>query len=175
MSPPASAPSSSTRTRRYTALDSPLGPLTAVADGAALVGLYFPGHLRRPAADTFGERTDDGFDAVRDQLHTYFAGERTTFDLVLAPVGDTFRQRVWALLGQIPYGETRSYRQLAVALGNPNLAQAVGSANALNPLSIIIPCHRVLAANGDLTGFAGGVERKRWLLDLEAPPDTRLF
>lgn len=175
MSAPATTPSSLQTTRRHTELDSPLGPLTVVADGDAIVGLYFPGHLRRPAVDTFGPRTDRGFDEVRRQLADYLAGTRTAFDLPLAPVGDAFRQLVWTLLRQIPYGETRTYGQLATALGDRNLAQAVGSANALNPISIIVPCHRVVAANGDLTGFAGGLERKRWLLDLETRDGVRLF
>jgi methylated-DNA-[protein]-cysteine S-methyltransferase len=167
-----------TSTRSHTVIGSPVGDLTVVADDGALVGLYFEQHLRRPPAATFGERTDVGFDAVRTQLAEYFAGTRTTFDLELRPVGDPFRQRVWALLREIPYGETRSYGDLARALGDRNLAQAVGHANALNPLSVIVPCHRVVAADGSLTGFAGGLERKRFLLDLEAPPAAevgRLF
>jgi methylated-DNA-[protein]-cysteine S-methyltransferase len=167
--------STTTQTRTHTELDSPLGPLTVVADGPALVGLYFPGHLRRPSVTAFGTRTDAGFAAVGEQLTAYFAGELTTFDLPLSPVGDAFKQRVWALLRQIPYGQTRSYGDLARELGDKNLAQAVGHANALNPISIVVPCHRVVAANGDLTGFAGGLERKRRLLDLESPADTRLF
>jgi methylated-DNA-[protein]-cysteine S-methyltransferase len=164
-----------TGTRTHTVLASPIGPLTVVAADGALCGLYFPAHKRLPDRETFGRRTDDGFDAVRDQLAAYFAGERTTFDLDLAPVGDRFQQRVWALLREIPYGETRSYGDLARLLGDRNLAQAVGHANALNPISIVLPCHRVVAADGNLTGYAGGLERKRFLLDLETPAGERLF
>ena len=167
--------STMTGTRTHTVLASPIGPLTVVAADGALCGLYFPAHKRLPDPETFGRRTDDGFDAVRDQLAAYFAGERTTFDLELAPVGDPFKQRVWALLREIPYGETRSYGDLARLLGDRNLAQAVGHANALNPISIVVPCHRVVAADGNLTGYAGGLERKRFLLDLETPAGERLF
>ena len=167
--------STMTGTRTHTDLASPIGPLTVVAADGVLCGLYFPAHKRLPDPETFGRRTDDGFDAVRDQLAAYFAGERTTFDLDLAPVGDPFKQRVWAMLREIPYGETRSYGDLARLLGDRNLAQAVGHANALNPISIVVPCHRVVAADGNLTGYAGGLERKRFLLDLETPAGERLF
>ncbi|MEA2170995.1 MAG: methylated-DNA-[protein]-cysteine S-methyltransferase [Solirubrobacteraceae bacterium] len=161
--------STMTSTRTHTVIGSPVGDLTVVADDGALVGLYFEQHLRQPAVETFGERTDDGFAAVRAQLGEYFAGTRRDFDLELRPVGDAFKQRVWALLRQVPYGETRSYGDLARELGDRNLAQAVGHANALNPLSVVVPCHRVVASDGKLTGYAGGLERKRFLLDLEAP------
>lgn len=179
---------------RHTVLPSPLGPLTVVAEepvrtesavragetdavtgggaeggGGALTGVYFEGHLRGPSPAALGPRDDDRpeFVALRRQLDEYFAGDRTGFDLPLAPRGEPFRQRVWALLRQIPYGETRSYGQLARELGDPALAQAVGSANGRNPLSVIVPCHRVVGADGSLTGYAGGLERKRFLLELE--------
>ena len=164
--------------RTHTFLDSPVGDLTVVAEDDALVGLYFEGHQRQPAAETFGRRTDEGFDTVRLQIEEYFAGQRQEFDLPLAPVGDDFRRRVWDLLRAIPYGETRSYGQLARELGDPALAQAVGAANARNPLSVIVPCHRVVAADGNLRGYAGGLDRKRFLLDLEEPAprkSARLF
>jgi methylated-DNA-[protein]-cysteine S-methyltransferase len=164
-----------TGTRTHTVLASPIGPLTVVADDGALCGLYFPGHKRLPDPLTFGPCTAEGFDAVRDQLAAYFAGDLTTFDLELAPIGDPFKQEVWSLLRGIPYGETRSYGDLARLLGDRNLAQAVGHANALNPISIIVPCHRVVAADGSLTGYAGGLDRKRFLLDLETPEGERLF
>ncbi len=167
--------SPATGTRTHTVLDSPIGELTVVADDGAICGLYFPQHRRLPDPATFGPRDDDGFGFVRDQLAEFFAGERTVFDLDLRPVGDTFKQRVWALLREIPYGETRSYGDLARLLGDRNLAQAVGHANALNPISIVVPCHRVVAADGNLTGYAGGLDRKRYLLDLEAPEGDRLF
>jgi methylated-DNA-[protein]-cysteine S-methyltransferase len=153
----------------HTTVDSPLGELTVVARDGALTGLYFPQHRRGPAADAIGEHTSEGFDEVRKQLGEYFAGTRTVFDLPLAPRGDEFYQQVWAQLLTIPYGETRSYGQLARALGDPGLAQAVGTANGRNPISIIVPCHRVVGADGNLTGYAGGLERKRFLLDLEVP------
>lgn len=160
---------------RHTVLPSPLGPLTVVgeedarAGGGALTGVYFEGHLRGPSPARLGPRDDDRpeFTALGRQLDEYFAGDRTVFDVPLAPRGEPFRQRVWALLRQIPYGQTRSYGQLARELGDPALAQAVGSANGRNPLSVIVPCHRVVGADGSLTGYAGGLERKRFLLELE--------
>jgi len=170
--------STMTGTRTHTVLASPIGPLTVVAADGALCGLYFPAHKRLPDRETFGRRTDDGFDAVRDQLAAYFAGERTTFNLDLAPVGDPFKQRVWALLREIPYGETRSYGDLARALGDRNLAQAVGTANGRNPIAVVVPCHRVIGSDGSLVGYAGGLDRKRHLLALEEPPAAdsgRLF
>lgn len=163
---------------RHTVTGSPVGPLTLVADGTALIGLYFDGHLRTPRLTDRGPRADDGFDEVIRQLGQYFAGERRAFDVELAPRGSAFERRVWARLTTIPYGQTRSYGQLAAALGEPGMAQAVGNANGWNPVSIIIPCHRVVGAAGDLTGYAGGLGRKRFLLSLEEPPageDGRLF
>lgn len=155
--------------RTHTVIDSPVGDLTVVADGGGLVGLYFAEHRRIPDPETFGERTDEGFADVRQQLKEYFAGDRRGFDLPLAPRGNDFQRRVWDLLGAIPYGETRSYGDLARDLGDLSLSQAVGAANALNPLSVIVPCHRVLAADGSLRGYAGGLDRKRFLLALEEP------
>jgi len=163
---------------RHTTIDSPVGELTVVAEDGALLGLYYPGHKRRPAEDTFGEYTDEGFEDVRAQLGEYFAGTRRTFDLPLAPRGTEFDRSVWQLLTEIPFGETRTYGDLAKRLGDPGLAQAVGAANGRNPISIIVPCHRVVGANGNLTGYAGGLDRKRNLLELEEPvADTagRLF
>ncbi|HET9633327.1 MAG TPA: methylated-DNA--[protein]-cysteine S-methyltransferase, partial [Terrabacter sp.] len=109
------------------------------------------------------------FASAVTQLDAYFSGSLTTFDLPLAPRGDAFHQRVWALLREIPYGETRSYGQLATALGDRNLAQAVGTANGRNPIAIVVPCHRVIGADGSLVGYAGGLDRKRFLLALEEP------
>ncbi|WP_189935994.1 methylated-DNA--[protein]-cysteine S-methyltransferase [Streptomyces sulfonofaciens] len=155
--------------RTHTLVDSPVGDLTVVAQDGALVGLYFEGHRRGPSADVLGTRTGEGFEAVRQQLAEYFAGHRRQFDLPLAPRGNDFQRRVWELLRTIPYSETRSYADLARALGDPALAQAVGAASARNPLSVVIPCHRVVAADGSLRGYAGGLERKRFLLGLEEP------
>jgi methylated-DNA-[protein]-cysteine S-methyltransferase len=148
----------------HTVIDSPIGRLTLVADDGALIGLYMQRHRRRTA---LGDRVDAGFDDVISQLGEYFAGTRKAFDLVLRPDGDEFQHRVWDLLRTIPYGETRSYGQLARELGDPALAPAVGAANARNPLSILVPCHRVVGADGALVGYAGGLERKAFLLDLE--------
>ncbi|MGW6446235.1 methylated-DNA--[protein]-cysteine S-methyltransferase [Lentzea sp. NPDC055074] len=162
----------------HTVVDSPVGPLTLVAEGESLLGLYFDGHLRTPRLTDLGPRTDTGFDEARRQLDEYFAGQRREFDLDLAPRGSAFERSVWKLLTAIPYGETRTYGQLAAELGDPAGAQAVGNANGWNPISIIVPCHRVVGARGSLTGYAGGLTRKRFLLELEEPPaeeDGRLF
>jgi methylated-DNA-[protein]-cysteine S-methyltransferase len=164
--------------RTHTVIASPLGDLTAVAEDGVLSGLYFERHLRGPKPEERGTYSESGFEEVRCQLGEYFAGERTRFELPLAPAGDEFQQQVWKLLTEIPFGETRSYGDLARQLGNVSLAQAVGAANARNPLSVIVPCHRVVGADGSLTGYAGGLERKRFLLDLEEPAErkaTRLF
>ncbi|MEA5360173.1 methylated-DNA--[protein]-cysteine S-methyltransferase [Amycolatopsis sp., V23-08] len=155
---------------RHTVIDSPVGPLTLVGEGAALLGLYFDGHLRTPRLTDHGPRVDDGFEAAEAQLAEYFAGTRREFDLELAPRGSAFEKQVWALLTKIPYGETRTYGQLAAELGDPGAAQAVGNANGWNPISVIVPCHRVVGTSGGLTGYAGGLTRKRFLLSLEEPP-----
>ncbi len=158
---------------RHTTIDSPVGPLTVVGgttpDGFALSGVYFPAHRHGPTPELLGrpDRTSVDFEAARDQLGGYFAGDRTSFSLPLAPVGPAFRQRVWALLRTIPYGDTRSYGALAADLGDIRLARAVGTANARNPLSILVPCHRVVGSSGTLTGYAGGLERKAFLLAWE--------
>lgn len=163
----------------HAVVDSPVGELTLVGpEPGVLSGVYYPGHVRRPDPEFFGERRDTAFAAAVEQLEQYFAGSRTAFDLTLAPRANNFQRRVWALLVQIPYGRTRSYGELAAELGDPGLARAVGMANGQNPLSIIVPCHRVVGANGRLTGYAGGLERKAFLLDLEtadADRPARLF
>ena len=151
----------------WSTVDSPIGELTVVAEDGALVGLYMTGHRPAPDPESFGERVDDALPAATAQLAEYFAGERTAFDLPLAPRGTAFQQAVWAALRDIPYGETRSYGELAAALGRPGASRAVGLANGRNPLSIVVPCHRVVGAGGKLTGYAGGMERKSWLLALE--------
>jgi methylated-DNA-[protein]-cysteine S-methyltransferase len=151
----------------HVVIDSPVGELTLVARDGALAGLYFAEHARRPDPVLFGCRRSAGFEAAIEQLDEYFRGERTRFELALAPRGTDFQQRVWALLQRIPYGRTRTYGQLAAALGDPGLAREVGWANGRNPLSVIVPCHRVVGADGGLVGYAGGLERKRFLLELE--------
>lgn len=159
----------------HTIIDSPLGDLTLVADDTgALSGLYFDKHRGRPDPQTFGPYSPSAFDEVRTQLSEYFAGDRTEFTLPLAGGGDSFDRTVWDLLVKIPYGETRSYGDLARELGDVALAQAVGAANGRNPLCVIVPCHRVVGADGRLVGYAGGLSRKRHLLDLEQST-TRLF
>ena len=152
---------------RYTVVAAPFGDLLLrCADGVRLTRLELP-----PAQPPAGAVRDDDLPvlaAARTQLVEYFAGTRTTFDLPLAPTGTDFQQRVWAALRQIPYGATRSYGQIAIAIDAPGAARAVGSANHDNPLAIVVPCHRVVGANGSLVGFAGGLAQKRVLLDLEA-------
>ncbi|RCK69468.1 methylated-DNA--[protein]-cysteine S-methyltransferase [Desertihabitans brevis] len=151
----------------HSVLDSPVGPLTLIATDGVLSAVLMSAH-RHPRLDR-GVRDDAALAPARDQLAEYFAGERTVFDLPLAPQGSPFERRVWAELQQIPYGRTRSYGELARALGRPRAAQAVGAANGRNPVAIVIPCHRVVGADGALTGYAGGLERKRQLLELENP------
>lgn len=158
--------------RSHTVIDSLVGPLTLVAEDGAITGLYMNLQRHRPDDAKLGELDREGrlkepFTAAADQLDAYFAGDLTTFNLPLAPVGSSFQQRVWAALQDIPYGETESYGGLAERIGSPGAARAVGLANGKNPISIVIPCHRVVGANGNLTGYGGGIDRKKQLLDLE--------
>ena len=159
--------------RTHTVLRSPVGDLTLVAQDGAIVALHMDAAKHRPDDSWFGERDDRGFAAAVTQLEEYFDRRRTSFDLPLAPVGNAFEQRVWALLREIPYGETRSYGDLARALGDVGLSQAVGAANGRNPVAIVVPCHRVIGSNGSLVGYAGGLDRKRYLLALEESDHTR--
>lgn len=152
----------------YTTIDSPIGPLTLVRDDAGLTGVYMPGHRPAPDEATFGERDDTAFADAVEQFGEYWSGERTRFTLPLSPAGTEFQQRVWQALREVPYGETRTYRWIAETIGQPTAVRAVGLANSRNPLSIVVPCHRVVGASGALTGYAGGVERKRFLLDHES-------
>jgi methylated-DNA-[protein]-cysteine S-methyltransferase len=156
-------------TATHTTVDSPLGALTLVARDGALSGLYFPGHWYPPAAAALGTRVDRGFEQPQEQLSEYFAGERSGFDLPTMVAGDEFQRRVWGLIDRVPYGETTTYGEMAAELGDPTLARRVGGAVGRNPLSVIVPCHRVVGKGGKLTGYAGGLERKRFLLELEAP------
>jgi methylated-DNA-[protein]-cysteine S-methyltransferase len=148
-------------------MPSPVGELRLVAAGDALVGVYMEEHARAPRLAADDGRKDPVLSRARDQLAAWFAGERTGFDLPLAPAGTPFQLAVWRLLAEIPYGETRTYGDLARQLGRPSAARAVGAANARNPLSIVVPCHRVVGGGGELTGYAGGLGRKRWLLEHE--------
>ncbi|MGN6687350.1 MAG: methylated-DNA--[protein]-cysteine S-methyltransferase [Actinomycetales bacterium] len=158
-------------------MDSPLGPILLTAEAGALTGLHFRDDLSVSPKEWVVGR-DGGDDAEPDeqvvaeaerQLREYFAGQRVDFDLPLAPEGTAFQSKVWAALQRIPYGETWSYGRLATEIGQPTASRAVGLANGRNPIAIVIPCHRVIGANGTLTGYASGTERKRWLLDLETP------
>lgn len=152
----------------HTKISTPLGELTLVAEHGTLSGVYFPGHWTRPDPASFGERADHGFEEAERQFNEYLAGERTSFDLPTVADGSEFRRRVWERLERIPYGRTVTYGELAAELGSPTLARKVGGAVAHNPLAIIVPCHRVLGKGGRLTGYAGGLERKRLLLELES-------
>jgi methylated-DNA-[protein]-cysteine S-methyltransferase len=154
-------------TATHTAIDSPIGELTLVASDGVLSGIYFPGHWHMPAQDVFGARSERGFERAEQQLGEYFAGERTDFDLVTTIAGDEFQRRVWELIDRIPYGQTTTYGEMARELGDLALARKVGGAVGRNPLSIVVPCHRVVGKDGKLTGYAGGLERKRSLLELE--------
>jgi methylated-DNA-[protein]-cysteine S-methyltransferase len=154
-------------TRTHRTIETPIGELTLVGEAGALTGVYYPGHWTRPDPASFGERSDRGFEEAERQLTEYFAGERKTFALPTALTGDGFHRTVWDLIDEIPYGETTTYGELARELGDPTLARAVGGAVGHNPLSVIVPCHRVLGKGGKLTGYAGGLRRKQFLLSLE--------
>jgi methylated-DNA-[protein]-cysteine S-methyltransferase len=151
----------------HTVLATRLGDLTVVRAGAAVTGLYFPRHWPRPDRAAFGPRVDGGFGAVARQLAEYLDGDRVAFELALRASGPDFDRRVWALVAAVPYGETTSYGALARALGPGTEPRDVGAAVGRNPLCIIIPCHRVVGATGKLTGYAGGLDRKRALLETE--------
>lgn len=148
-----------------TTLESPVGMLTLVSNGHALTHLEFEPF--RPTADMFAPGTDRVLDLARRELEAYFAGTLRVFEVPVDPHGTPFQLKAWHALLRIPYGATRSYGEQAVAIGQPAAARAVGLANGRNPIAIIIPCHRVVGANGSLTGYGGGMARKRMLLDLE--------
>src|SRR5450432_3910453 len=153
---------------------SPIGPLTLVAAGPALDGVYMDAQRHLPAFVADARQASAGgadaapLAAAAGQLAEYFAGQRTGFDLPVELAGTGFQRRVWAALREIPYGETVSYGELARRIGQPSASRAVGLANGQNPISIVVPCHRVIGANGSLTGYGGGLERKRWLLAHES-------
>ncbi|MFC9701522.1 methylated-DNA--[protein]-cysteine S-methyltransferase [Streptomyces sp. NPDC056943] len=155
-------------TVRHTVVDSPYEPLTLVAVDGVLSRLHMTGQRHRPPEETFGEPDPRPFGEAIRQLDAYFAGELTEFDLPLHLVGTPFQLRVWEELRRIPYGETRTYGELAEALGNPTASRAVGLANGKNPVGIVVPCHRVVGASGSLTGYGGGLDRKQRLLALES-------
>ncbi|OLT28994.1 cysteine methyltransferase [Nocardiopsis sp. CNR-923] len=149
---------------RFATMDSPVGELTLFGDADSLSGVW----TRTKTVPENWDRDQFAFQDAIAQLRAYFAGELREFDLPLAPAGTDWQLRVWAALTTIPYGETASYGQLARELGRPTASRAVGMANGRNPISIIVPCHRVIGADGSLTGYAGGLERKRFLLALES-------
>lgn len=151
-------------------LSSPIGTLLVMTTGDALSGLYVADHERAPRPP---ERSQEGgafVETVCAQITGYFEGSRTHFDLPLQLDGTDFQQRVWQALLDVPFGRTATYRDIAVAIGRPAAVRAVGLANGSNPVSIVVPCHRVIGSSGSLTGYGWGTERKRWLLDFERTP-----
>lgn len=154
-------------TRQHTVIDSPYGLLTLVATDGVLAGLYMTGQRHRPPEETFGVPEASPFGEAVEQLDAYFAGALREFDLPLHLAGTPFQRSVWAELRRIPYGETRTYGELAQNLGKPGASRAVGLANGKNPVGIIVPCHRVIGASGGLTGYGGGLDRKQRLLAFE--------
>jgi len=157
----------------HTTIPSKLGELAVAARGDTVVGLYFPGHWYRPDPAGFGPRSEIGFEGVRCQIGEYLAGDRQEFTVPMATMGEGFEERVWALVRQIPYGETSTYGDLARKLGGETTPQEVGAAVGRNPVCLLVPCHRVVGARGKLTGYAGGLTRKRALLNLEAEVSGR--
>lgn len=148
-------------------IESPLGRIVVQGDGEFITGLYLPNHKHWSGPDPSWRQSDAPFAAVRQQLAEYFAGERQEFDVPVQLAGTPFQQRVWQELVRIPYGTTISYAELARRVGQPTASRAVGSANGRNPVSILVPCHRVIGANGKLTGYGGGIDKKEWLLAWE--------
>jgi len=162
--------------RYYSQMESPVGVLTMSGDDNALTGLHMHEQKYRPSFAQECERNDRVFREVRDQLSAYFAGKLRAFDVPVAGAGTEFQKAVWKELLTIPFGATQTYGELAKRLGDANASRAVGAANGRNPIGIIVPCHRVVGANGSLTGYAGGLERKQWLLAHERryAPRTQL-
>jgi methylated-DNA-[protein]-cysteine S-methyltransferase len=152
----------------YTTMDSPLGELLLLGDGETLHGLHMQAGRDPLRINPRWQRDDEAFADVREQLEEYFAGARTTFDIPMHMEGTAFQRTVWHELTQIPYGETISYGELARRIGRPDRARAVGTANGQNPIAVIVPCHRVIGANGKLVGYGGGLDNKRRLLELES-------
>jgi methylated-DNA-[protein]-cysteine S-methyltransferase len=162
---------------RHAVIATRIGELTLVATDDALVGVYYPQHWvgaeRALLGDEVNIESDDFMSDVAAQFEQYLTGERTSFDIATAALGDDFQQRVWAILNEIPFGETMTYGEIAERLGSKSLARKVGQAVGFNPLSIVVPCHRVVGKDGKLTGYAGGLARKQLLLDLEEPAMTK--
>jgi methylated-DNA-[protein]-cysteine S-methyltransferase len=162
-------------TTRYRHLDSPVGRIRLVGHDGVLTGLYLADHDRCPGPAPDWTPDEGAFEAARDQLDEYFSAARQEFDVPLELHGTPFQVEVWTALRAIPFGETTSYAAIAAAVDRPAAVRAVGAANGRNPISIIVPCHRVIGADGALTGYGWGVERKAWLLEHERDPATRLF
>jgi methylated-DNA-[protein]-cysteine S-methyltransferase len=162
----------------YRVMDSPVGPLTLAGVGATLMHVRMAGQSHEPDRSRWEPADGDRFSDAAEQLDAYFAGTLTEFALNLNLVGTGFQRRVWAALRTIPYGQTRSYGQIAEQIGSLGAARAVGLASGRNPISIIVPCHRVIGSSGGLTGYAGGLDRKKALLSLEKsnrPAEPALF
>jgi methylated-DNA-[protein]-cysteine S-methyltransferase len=155
-------------TEFFTTMDSPIGELILRSDGKSLTGVFTHGPKPKKLPTGDWSEDDDVLAAAREELAAYYAGTLQEFKVPLAPNGTPFQQRVWRALLEIPFGETESYGQLARRIGAPTAARAVGMANGRNPISIIIPCHRVIGTSGALVGYGGGLPRKRWLLEHEA-------
>ena len=153
--------------RTHAVVDGPLGPMPLVGQEGALAGLYLHEQRHLPPGAQLGDRDDATLPALQEQLAAYLAGDLREFDVALAPVGTPFQTQVWAALRRVPYGTTTTYGALAAAVGRPTAVRAVGAANGRNPYCLVVPCHRVVGADGSLTGYAGGLDRKRFLLDLE--------
>ena len=165
-------------TMRYRTIDSPVGLLTLAGVGSTLMHLRMVDQTHEPDRSGWEPADDDTFPEAVEQLSAYFAGELTEFDLDLELAGTEFQRRVWAALRTIPYGETRSYGQIAEQIGSSGASRAVGLANGRNPIGIIVPCHRVIGSTGGMTGYGGGIDRKRALLALEKsrrPANLTLF
>ena len=153
---------------KYTTMDSPLGELLLLGDDGVLHGLHMQAGRHPIRIQSSWVRDDEAFADVREQLDEYFAGTRDAFDVKMHMDGTAFQRTVWHELTQIPYGETISYGELARRIGRPDRARAVGTANGQNPIAVIVPCHRVIGANGKLVGYGGGLDNKRRLLELES-------
>jgi len=158
----------------YSVVESPLGRIVVRGDGEFLTGLFMPQHTRFLDHSQDWERDDEWFTSIREQLDEYFAGSRKEFDLPIKLVGTPFQQRVWQQLQRIPFGATVTYGELARRIGRPTASRAVGHANGRNPISIIVPCHRVIGINGKLTGYGGGLDNKQWLLTRESHSDVQV-
>lgn len=157
----------------FTEIDSPVGLLYVRGNDECVTGLFMPNHKHWSGPEEGLRRSDDSFKGIREQLAEYFAGDRQEFDIPVELDGTPFQQRVWEQLTTIPFGQTISYAELARRVGNPTATRAVGAANGRNPVSILVPCHRVIGSHGSLTGYGGGLHNKEWLLNWERTTNPR--